>query len=143
MQRLLKKHDFAKTLVPKPVLTPANEPARFGCIYYGSTSPSMNEALDALAQRGIVINALRVRAFPFQDEIYDFCQSHSKIFVVEQNRDAQLKTLLVNEAGINPASLISILHFDGTPITARYITTEISQIVSALNVRPLKRDKAA
>jgi len=62
---------------------------------------------------------------------------------VEQNRDAQLKTLLVNEAGINAASLISILHYDGTPITARFITNEIAQIVSALNVRPIKKDKAA
>jgi 2-oxoglutarate ferredoxin oxidoreductase subunit alpha len=143
MQRLLKKHDFAKTLVPMPVLTPAKAPARFGCLYYGSTSPSMQEALEALAQRGIFVNALRIRAFPFQDEIYDFVQSHSKVFVVEQNRDAQLKTLLVNEAGINPASLISILHYDGTPITARFIAGEISQIVAALNVRPIKRDKAA
>jgi len=143
MQRLLKKHDFAKTLVPMPVLTPSREPARFGCIYYGSTSPSMQEALEALAEKGIFVNALRVRAFPFQDEIYDFVQSHSKVFVVEQNRDAQLKILLVNEAGINPASLISILHYDGTPITARFITGEISAIVSALNVRPIKKDRAA
>jgi 2-oxoglutarate ferredoxin oxidoreductase subunit alpha len=143
MERLLKKHDFAKTLVPKPVLTAAKEPARFGVIYYGSTSPSMHEALDALAEKDVFINALRVRAFPFQDEIYDFCQSHSKVFVVEQNRDAQLKTLLVNEAGINPASLISVLHYDGTPITARYIAKEIAEIVSALNVRPIKKDKAA
>jgi len=89
------------------------------------------------------VNALRVRAFPFQDEIYDFVQSHSKVFVVEQNRDAQLKILLVNEAGINPASLISILHYDGTPITARFITKEISKVVAALNVRPIKKDKAA
>ncbi len=143
MQRLLKKHQFAKTLVPMPVLTPSKAPARFGCLYYGSTSPSMNEALEALAEKGIFINALRVRSFPFQDEIYDFVQSHSKVFVVEQNRDAQLKTLLVNEAGINPASLISVLHYDGTPITARFITGEISQIVSALNVRPIKKDRAA
>jgi 2-oxoglutarate ferredoxin oxidoreductase subunit alpha len=143
MERLLKKFDFAKTLVPKPVLTPSREPARFGVIYYGSTSPSMHEALEALAKNNIFINALRVRAFPFQDEINDFVQSHSKVFVVEQNRDAQLKTLLVNDAGINPASLISILHYDGTPITARFITKEISEIVSALNVRPIKKDKAA
>ncbi len=143
MQRLLKKHDFAKTLVPMPVLTPSREPARFGCIYYGSTSPSMHEALEALAAKGIFINALRVRAFPFRGEIYDFVQSHSKVFVVEQNRDAQLKILLVNEAGINPASLISVLHYDGTPITARFITGEISEIVSALNVRPIKKDRAA
>ncbi len=143
MQRLLKKHDFAKTLVPKPVLTAAKEPARFGVIYYGSTAPSMNEALESLSLNSIFINALRIRAFPFADEILDFVQSHSKVFVIEQNRDAQLKTLLVNEAGINPASLISILHYDGTPITARYITQEISQVVAALNVRPIKKDKAA
>jgi len=143
MQRLLKKHDFAKTLVPKPLLTAAKEPARFGAIYYGSTSPSMQEALEALAEKGIFVNALRVRAFPFQDEIFDFCQSHSKVFVIEQNRDAQLRTLLVNEAGINPATLISVLHYDGTPITARFITKEISEVVAALNVRPIKRDKAA
>jgi 2-oxoglutarate ferredoxin oxidoreductase subunit alpha len=143
MQRLLKKHDFAKTLVPKPVLTAAKEPARFGVIYYGSTSPSMNESLEALGEKGIFINALRVRAFPFADEILDFVQSHSKVFVIEQNRDAQLKTLLVNEAHVNPASLVSILHYDGTPITARFITKEISEIVAALNVRPIKKDKAA
>jgi len=143
MQRLLKKHEHAKTLVPKPVLTPAKAPARFGCIYYGSTSPSMHEALESLSQNGIFVNALRVRAFPFQDEIFDFVQSHTKVFVIEQNRDAQLKTLLVNEAGINPASLISVLHYDGTPITARFIHKEISEIVAALNVRPIKKDKAA
>src|SRR5262245_59622603 len=143
MERLLKKFEFAKTLVPKPVLTPAKEPARFGVIYYGSTAPSMHESLEALSRNGIFVNALRVRAFPFQDEIQDFVRSHSKVFVVEQNRDAQLKTLLVNDAGIDPASLISVLHYDGTPITARFITKEIAEIVGALNVRPIKKDKAA
>ncbi len=144
MQRLLKKFETAKTLVPKPVLNASKEPARFGAIYYGSTSPAMAEALDALSRQGIYVNALRLRSFPFQDEIFDFVASHSKVFVIEQNRDAQLKTLLVNDAGINPASLISVLHYDGTPITARYITAEIAEIVAALNVRPLvKKDKAA
>jgi 2-oxoglutarate ferredoxin oxidoreductase subunit alpha len=144
MQRLLKKFETAKTLVPKPVLSASKEPARFGAIYYGSTSPAMAEALEELARQGIYVNALRIRSFPFQDEIFDFVASHSKVFVVEQNRDAQLKTLLVNDAGINPASLISVLHYDGTPITARYITAEIVEIVAALNVRPLvKKDKAA
>jgi len=144
MQRLLKKFETAKTLVPKPVLNASKEPARFGAIYYGSTGPAMAEALDALARQGIYVNALRLRAFPFQDEIFDFVASHSKVFVIEQNRDAQLKTLLVNDAGINPASLISVLHYDGTPITARFITGEIAEIVAALNVRPfVKKDKAA
>jgi 2-oxoglutarate ferredoxin oxidoreductase subunit alpha len=146
MQRLLKKFETAKTMVPKPILNASKEPARFGAIYYGSTSPAMAEALDALARAGIYVNALRVRSFPFQDEIFDFVASHSKVFVIEQNRDAQLKTLLVNDAGINPASLISVLHYDGTPITARFITQGITEIVAALNVRPLIRkdkDKAA
>jgi 2-oxoglutarate ferredoxin oxidoreductase subunit alpha len=143
MQRLLKKHETAKQYVPKAVLTASPEPARFGCIFYGSTSAAMHESLGELREKGIFINALRVRAFPFQDEIFDFVQSHNKVFVVEQNRDAQLKTLLVNDAGINPASLISVLHYDGTPITARFITKEIAEIVAALNVRPIKKDKAA
>jgi 2-oxoglutarate ferredoxin oxidoreductase subunit alpha len=143
MQRLQKKFETAKTLVPKPVLTASKEPARFGCIYYGSTAPSMHEALESLAAQNIHVNALRVRGFPFGDEVFDFVQSHSKVFVIEQNRDAQLKTLLVNDAGINPASLISLLHYDGTPITARFIQKEIAEIVSALNVRPIKKDKAA
>src|SRR5438874_12147189 len=145
MQRLQKKFEHAKKLVPQPVLTPAKHPARFGCIYYGSTSPSMHEALAALAGQGIFVNALRVRGFPFAEQLFDFVASHSKVFVVEQNRDAQLKHLLVNDAGINPASLISVLHYDGTPITARFITKEIAEIVTALNVRPItiRKDRAA
>jgi len=143
MQRLLKKFDTAKSLVPRPVLTPARHPARFGVIYFGSTSPAMAEALDALAAQEVHVNALRVRAFPFQDEIADFVAAHSKVFVVEQNRDAQLKTLLVNDALINPASLISVLHYDGTPITARFIVKEIAAVSAALNVRPLHKPKAA
>ena len=84
-----------------------------------------------------------MRAFPFHDAIADFIAEHDHVFVVEQNRDAQLKTLLVNDGGISPHSLISVLHYDGTPITARFITKEIAEIVSALNVRPIKKDKAA
>jgi len=143
MQRLQHKFEHAKTLVPKPVLTPSRSPARFGAIYYGSTSPAMHEALESLAAQNIHVNALRIRGFPFQEEVNDFVQSHSKVFVIEQNRDAQLKTLMVNDAGINPASLISVLHYDGTPITARFIHKEIAEIAAALNVRPIKKDKAA
>jgi 2-oxoglutarate ferredoxin oxidoreductase subunit alpha len=139
MQRLLKKFETAKQLVPKPVLTPAEHPARFGAIFYGSTSASMHEALEALAAQGIYVNALRVRGFPFQDEIADFVASHNKVFVVEQNRDAQLKTLLVNDAGVNPASLVPILHYDGTPITARFITEAIADRVRRMNVQPLRK----
>ena len=139
VQRLLRKFDTAKKLVPAPLLYPAEKPARFGAIFYGSTSPAMQEALDVLAQRGIHVNALRVRAFPFPDEINDFVASHPWVFVIEQNRDAQLKTLLVNDAKINPARLLSVLHFDGTPITARFIVDQISQHAAARTVVPLKK----
>jgi 2-oxoglutarate ferredoxin oxidoreductase subunit alpha len=139
MQRLTRKFDTAKALVPKPLLRPADKPARFGAIYYGSTSAAMQEALDVLSARGIHVNALRVRGFPFQDEIADFVASHPWVFVVEQNRDAQLKTLLVNEAKVNASRLLSILHYDGTPITARFIVEQVSQHAAARTVVPLKK----
>jgi 2-oxoglutarate/2-oxoacid ferredoxin oxidoreductase subunit alpha len=139
MQRLTRKFETAKTLVPKPLLYPAERPARFGAIFYGSTSPAMQEALDVLAERGIHVNALRVRGFPFQDEIADFVASHPWVFVVEQNRDAQLKTLLVNEAKVNPTRLLSVLHYDGTPVTARFIVDQIAQHAAARMVVPLKK----
>jgi len=139
MERLLRKFDTAKKLVPRALLTPAEKPARFGVIYYGSTAAAMNEALDVLASRGIHINALRVRGYPFADEIADFVASHPWVFVVEQNRDAQLKTLLVNDAKVNPSRLLSVLHYDGTPITARYIVEQISQHAAARTVVPLKK----
>ena len=143
MQRLLRKFETAKSLVPLPVLTAARFPARFAVIFYGSTSPAMHEALDALAGHGIYLNALRVRAFPFQNEIADFVASHSKVFVFEQNFDGQLTTLLINEAGVNPASLLTVVHYDGTPITARFITREITDRVAHLNVHPLKENRVA
>jgi 2-oxoglutarate ferredoxin oxidoreductase subunit alpha len=139
VQRLLRKFDTAKKLVPAPLLYPADKPARFGAIYNGSTSPAMQEALDVLAGRGMYVNALRVRAFPFPDEINDFVASHPWVFVIEQNRDAQLKTLLVNEAKVNPSRLLSVLHYDGTPITARFIVEQISQHAAARSVVPLKK----
>jgi 2-oxoglutarate ferredoxin oxidoreductase subunit alpha len=139
MQRLLRKFETAKQLVPKPLLYPADRPARFGAIFYGSTSPAMQEALDVLAERGVHINALRVRGFPFQEEIADFVASHPWVFVIEQNRDAQLRTLLVNEAKVNPTRLLSVLHYDGTPITARYIVEQISRHAGARTVVPLKK----
>ena len=139
MQRLLRKFETAKELVPKPILRPARQPARLGVIYFGSTSPAMQEALDALERDGVQLDALRVRAFPFQDEVYDFIADHEQVFVVEQNRDAQLRMLLVNEGTVDPSRLISVLHYDGTPITARFIIGEIAEKVAVLKVTPLRR----
>ncbi len=139
VQRLLRKFETAKKLVPAPLLYPAEKPARFGAIFFGSTSPAMQEALAVLAENGIHVNALRVRGFPFADEINDFVAAHPWVFVIEQNRDAQLKSMLVNENKINLARLISILHYDGTPITARFIVEQISRHAAAHTVVPLKK----
>jgi 2-oxoglutarate/2-oxoacid ferredoxin oxidoreductase subunit alpha len=125
--------------VPKPVQHKASEPTRFGAIHYGSTSPAMMEALDRLEENDVHLDTLRVRAFPFQHEVAEFIDSHDQVFVVEQNRDAQLRTLLVTECDIDPAKLIPVLHYDGTPITARFIAREIGEGLSALNVKPIKR----
>ena len=127
MQRLLRKLDTAKGLLPKPVVRSAKQKTRFGAIYYGSTSAAMAEALAALEKQGLHLDTLRMRAFPFSEEVVDFINAHDQVFVVEQNRDSQLQKLIVNECALDPARFISILHYDGTPITARYITTAIAE----------------
>jgi 2-oxoglutarate ferredoxin oxidoreductase subunit alpha len=127
MQRLLRKIETAKALLPKPVSRNAKQKTRFGALYFGSTSAAMNEALAALDRQGIHLDALRVRAFPFAEEVVDFINAHDQVFVIEQNRDAQLQKLIVNECALDPARFISILHYDGTPITARFITTAIAE----------------
>ena len=126
MERLLKKFETAKSLVPAPVLMRAAQPTRIGVIHYGSTGPSMDEAVKLLAADGVHVDALRVRGFPFSHEVTEFIAAHEIVFVVEQNRDAQLRSLLMIECGIDPAQLVPVLHYDGTPITARFIRKEIA-----------------
>ncbi len=138
VKRLLAKFETAKSLVPAPVRRNAKQPARQGVIYFGSTTPAMHEALESLEHQGIHLDALRVRAFPFADAIIDFIADHERVFVVEQNRDAQLRSLLVVEGGIDPAKLVPVLHFDGTPITARFISGEIAALLRALKIAPLR-----
>jgi 2-oxoglutarate ferredoxin oxidoreductase subunit alpha len=126
MQRLLRKLDTAKSLVPQPVVTPAKEETRWGVIYFGSTSAAMDEALHALEGQGLHLDALRLRAFPFPEAVTDFIAAHDQVFVVEQNRDAQMLKLIVNECAIDPARFISILHYDGAPVTARFVIQAIA-----------------
>ncbi|HEX5325511.1 MAG TPA: 2-oxoacid:acceptor oxidoreductase subunit alpha, partial [Acetobacteraceae bacterium] len=139
MQRLLRKFDTAKGLVPHPVLRPAAEATRLGVIYYGSTSPAMDEADDMLAEQGVIADLLRVRGFPFHDQVRAFIDAHEQVFVVEQNRDGQLRTLLVNELEIDPGKLVAVLHYDGTPITARFISGAIAAKADALKVIPFRK----
>ncbi len=132
VQRLLRKFDTARALVPAPVERKAQKPTRIGAIYYGSTAPSMNEAIVALEAQDMQVDLLRLRAFPFADSVAEFVATHDLVFVVEQNRDAQLRTLLMTELNVDPARLLPILHFDGTPITARFITRVIGEQLRAI-----------
>lgn len=143
VQRLLRKFETAKALVPQPVLRESGNKTRFGAIFYGSTSPAMAEAIEALEAAGIGLDTLRLRAFPFSEAVNDFIAEHDQVFVVEQNRDAQLRTMLLSELNADPAKLMPVLHYDGTPITARFIAGEISERVQILNVSPIKKGKAA
>jgi 2-oxoglutarate ferredoxin oxidoreductase subunit alpha len=131
MQRLLRKFETAKSLVPAPIRRDANRAAKSGVIYFGSTAPALNEALEMLEAQGRHVNALRVRGFPFADAVGDFIAEHEQVFVVEQNRDGQLRTLIMNEIGIDPAKLVPVNHYDGTPITARFIAGEIAAKLAA------------
>jgi len=142
VQRLLKKFATAATLVPQPVLRAAAQPTRLGVIYFGSTSPAMSEALDALVEADIHVDAMRLRAFPFPQAVASFIADHDRVFVVEQNRDGQMRSMLVNELDIDPARLLSVLHYDGTPITARFINGAITRQVHAFAVKPRKKARA-
>ena len=139
MQRLLRKFETAKRLVPQPVKREAREPTRLGAIYFGSSTPAMEEALEALEARGIHLDTLRLRAFPFHDDVLDFITSHERVFVVEQNRDAQMRTLITTELEIDPARLVPILHYDGTPITARFIVKAIADLLAVVTLAPLRK----
>jgi 2-oxoglutarate ferredoxin oxidoreductase subunit alpha len=138
MQRLVRKFDTAKDLVPRPLQASSGKPTKFGVIYFGSTSPAMDEAVHMIEARGHAVDRMRIRAFPFHSSVNSFVADHDFVFVVEQNRDAQMRSLVVNECGIDPVRLVPILHYDGTPITARFIAKAIGDHLDALKVKPLR-----
>ena len=138
MQRLIRKLETAKDLVPRPLLANAGKPTKYGVIYYGSTSPAMDEAIGMIEARSHSLDRMRIRAFPFHSSVSSFVADHDFVFVVEQNRDGQLRSLIVNECGIDPVRLVPILHYDGTPITARFIAKAIGDHLDKLKVTPLK-----
>jgi 2-oxoglutarate ferredoxin oxidoreductase subunit alpha len=139
MQRLLRKFETAKDLVPRPLQANAEKATKYGVIYYGSTSPAMDEAIHMIEARGQALDRLRVRAFPFHSSVASFLADHDFVFVVEQNRDAQMRSLIVNECGIDPVRLVPILNYDGSPVTARFIARQIGDALDALKVTPLRK----
>ena len=136
MDRLLKKWDTAKTIVPSPEIVDGD--AQAGIIYYGTTAMPMDEALDRLSDEGIHLDTMRLRAFPFSEAVEAFIDQHELLFVAEQNRDAQMRTLLVNELEIDPARFISVLYYGGFSISADTIHEQILAYYTDHNLPRLK-----
>jgi 2-oxoglutarate ferredoxin oxidoreductase subunit alpha len=139
MERLRRKFNTARSLVPAPEIRNAAKPTRQGVIYFGSTAPAMDEALTALAAQGQHLNAMRLKAFPFPDSVLEFIERHDRVFIVEQNEMGQMRSLLINELELNPEKLFKLVHYDGTPITARFIVEKISGELAGKAKAPLKK----
>jgi 2-oxoglutarate ferredoxin oxidoreductase subunit alpha len=131
MERLLKKWVTAKTLVPSSIVYPSKNKSDTGVIFFGTSTYSAEEAMDKLAEKNIHVDALRLRGFPFDKVFEEFVSSHKQIFVIEQNRDAQLKSLMMIELGTEASKLHSVLNFDGMPITADFIFNQIASSFKA------------
>jgi 2-oxoglutarate ferredoxin oxidoreductase subunit alpha len=140
MERLLKKWETAKSYVPAPEIINAEHGSNIGVIYFGTSQAATIEAVDHLREDNeIAVDTLRIKAFPFNRDVEDFIAQHDTVFVVEQNRDGQMRSLLINECEINPAKLVALLNYDGMPITARYVQGKIADYLQAANVTPLRR----
>jgi 2-oxoglutarate ferredoxin oxidoreductase subunit alpha len=125
VDRLLVKWQTARGLVPAPVLTRARKQSSLGLIAFGSSDGAVIEAMDRLADEGMHADYLRLRGFPFADSVGEFIEAHETVFVVEQNRDAQMRSLLLAELGANPAKLIPLLHYNGMPIPSDVIANRV------------------
>lgn len=130
MERLDRKWQTAKKYTPGPVIKCNDKKTSLGIIFYGTTASAAYESMDQLKEKGIVLDTMRLRGFPFQDEVLKFINAYDEVFVIEQNRDNQMQTLLINEFEVNPRLLIPISHVDGTPIDAASITRAVESMVS-------------
>ena len=134
MERLQLKWETAKRLLPLARIKITHPQSRLGAVFFGTTTPSAYEALAILQQQGVGINTMRLRAFPFQQEVLDFINNHELVFVIEQNRDGQMRTLLINEGNLPPQKLISILGYDGLPIASRFIIQALQHALAERGV---------
>ncbi len=130
VNRINKKWETAKSHVPRPEFYQKENHSQQGIIFFGTTTYAALEAMDLLKEQGLIMDSMRIRSLPFNQEIEEFIASHDEVFVIEQNRDAQFRTLLINELEINPAKMISVLNYDGMPITADKIIKEITKGVT-------------
>jgi 2-oxoglutarate ferredoxin oxidoreductase subunit alpha len=121
VDRLVVKWKTARTLVPGPLFQQAEQATKIGIVAYGSSDGAVIEALDNLRERDIHADYMRVRAFPFNDEVTAFVENHETVFVVEQNRDAQLRSLLILETNTDARKLVPVLHYSGMPIPSHCV----------------------
>jgi 2-oxoglutarate ferredoxin oxidoreductase subunit alpha len=128
MDRLARKFETMRNLLPAPVIV-RNSKSKIGFLAFGSTDCALNESLDQIKKRyGLDADYLRIRAFPFAPAIHEFVAAHERIYVVEQNRDAQLASLLkLDLPAAHAARLRSILHYNGMPVDAESITEEFAR----------------
>ncbi len=124
IDRLLVKWETARTLVPEPEIQ-YSKFNKAGILTIGSCDGAVKEAMSKLADQNINLNYCRARAFPFTDAIRDFIDKHERIYVVEQNRDAQLRTLLMLDIDADPDKLVSMLHYNGLPISADFVIERV------------------
>ena len=127
MDRLLKKLETAKKMIPAPEVHLGEKKSDVAMLYFGTSMHAAEEALDILKNDGAPMDAIRIKSFPFCNEVKEFIENYDRVFVVEQNRDAQMRSLLINELEIDPKKLIKVLNYDGTPITADFILKNVHQ----------------
>ena len=127
VDRLARKWETAKQAVPPPELYQSENRNAYGIIFFGTTTYAALEAMDLLREKGVELDAMRIRSFPFNETVLQFIEQHEKVFVIEQNRDAQIRSLLVNELEVAPKQLIPILNYDGKPIPADTIEQQIAK----------------
>ena len=140
LSRILRKYEGSAKILPKAVFKQDTNASSIGAIYFGSTEAPMQESLDMLSESGHPIDAMRLRSFPFGSEVWEFIEQHDLIFIIEQNRDAQMKTLILAEAKVTPKKLVSVLCFDGSPITAKFISTKVIERLSDKELVKIAQD---
>jgi 2-oxoglutarate ferredoxin oxidoreductase subunit alpha len=133
MDRLMVKWETAKKIVPSAQLYQKNSQSPFGILFFGTSTFSSEEAKELLQNQNIEVDAIRLKAFPFGAEVVEFVNSHELVFVIEQNRDGQMRSMMMIEMETNPAKLIPVLNYDGMPITADAIKNQIINYLQQSN----------
>ncbi len=130
VDRLIKKWNTAKGMVPAPQLYQEKNTSTTGILFFGTSQYAAEEAMDMLKEQAVSIDAIRIKSFPFNQTVEDFINSHDTVFVIEQNRDAQMKSLLLIELQADTKKLVSVLNYNGMPITADNIVGQINKNLS-------------